>query len=254
MIQGQEKRIALSAVIITYNAAAQLDTCLSSLKFADEIVVLDSGSTDDTQAIATAHGARFVHQDWLGYGAQKQAAVEQAAHDWVLCIDADEWLSDELASSIASVLIAPACQAYEFPRCNRFMGRWLRHGEGYPDYSLRLFNRRHARWSDDTIHEKVVPDSTVERLHGDLMHDSAASLEDYLAKQNRYTSLQARQLFERGQHAGLGKLVFNPLFRFVKLYFVRLGLLDGRPGLVHISIGCFNTFMKYAKLFALQQK
>jgi glycosyltransferase involved in cell wall biosynthesis len=254
MIQGQHKRTALSAVIITYNAAAQLDTCLSSLKLVDEILILDSGSTDDTQAIATAHGARFVHQDWLGYGAQKQAAVEQASNDWVLCIDADEWLSTELASSIASALIDPAHQVYEFPRCNRFMGRWLRHGEGYPDYSLRLFNRHHARWSDDTIHEKVVSDSTVEKLRGDLMHDSAASLEDYLAKQNRYTTLQARQLNERGQHAGAGKLVFNPLFRFVKFYFVRRGFLDGLPGLVHISIGCFNTFMKYAKLIALQQK
>ena len=245
---------ALSAVIITHNAEAQLDTCLASLKLADEILILDSGSNDGTQAIADKHGARFVHQDWLGYGAQKQAAVDQASHDWVLCIDADEWLSSELITSIKKELQQPLHQAFAFPRCNRFMGRWLRHGEGYPDLSLRLFNRQHAYWGDAPIHEKVMTDCSVGRLDGDLMHESETSLDDYLSKQNRYTSLQAEQMHQRGKQAGIGKLLLNPVFRFAKFYLIRLGFLDGMPGLVHISIGCFNTFMKYAKLMALNYK
>ena len=242
----------LSAVIITYNAAAQLDSCLASLPPVQEILVVDSGSDDDTRLIAERHGARFIHQDWLGYGAQKQAAVDMAANDWVLCLDADEWLSDELRSSITQTLVDPRHMAYEFPRCNRFMGRWLRHGEGYPDLSLRLFDRRHAGWSDDPIHEKVVANGPVGRLSGDLMHESATSLEDYLAKQNRYTTLQAEQMSKAGKRAGAGKMVFNPLYRFIRFYLFRLGFLDGLPGLVHISIGCFNTFMKYAKLISMR--
>jgi glycosyltransferase involved in cell wall biosynthesis len=244
---------SLSAVIITYNAEGQLDACLTSLNLADEIIVLDSGSSDATQKIAERHGAQFHHQEWLGYGAQKQAGVKLASHDWVLCIDADEWLSKDLSASIRTALEAPAQQAYSFSRCNRFMGRWLRHGEGYPDISLRLFNRRHARWSDDPIHEKVIADCPVEKLEGDLMHESETSLEAYLEKQNRYTSLQAQQMYDQGRKAASGKLVFNPLFRFTRFYLFRLGFLDGLPGLIHISIGCFNTFMKYAKLMALHQ-
>jgi len=246
-------RTALSAVIITYNAAAQLDTCLRSVAWCDEIVVVDSGSSDGTAEIAARHGARFIDQPWLGYGPQKQAAVDAARHDWVLCIDADEWLSEELAGAIRHELESPAHRAYDFPRCNRFMGRWLRHGEGYPDLSLRLFHRGYARWSDDPIHEKVVCEGRHGTLHGDLMHESAEDLEDYLAKQNRYTSLQAAQLHARGERGGIAGLVLNPAYRFVKFYLLRLGFLDGLPGLVHIGIGCFNTFSKYAKLAALER-
>ncbi len=244
----------LSAVIITHNAAGQLDDCLNSLSFVSEIIILDSGSDDETGNIAQTYGARFIYQKWLGYGPQKQKAVELAKHDWVLCLDADERISEELAASIQSAMEGPQSAAYQFPRCNRFMGRWLRHGEGYPDISLRLFNRQHARWSDDSVHEVVETDETVATLEGDLMHDSASSLQDYLDKQNIYTSLQAEKMNLAGKQAGLGKLLLNPLFRFLKFYLLRLGFLDGIPGLVHILIGCQNTFIKYAKLMVLQQK
>ena len=138
-------------------------------------------------------------------------------------------------------------------RCNRFMGRWLKHGEGYPDWSLRLFDRRHARWSDDPVHEKVVANAPAGRLAGDLLHDSAESLSLYLDKQNRYTSMQAEVLFKAGKRAGVVQLVFSPALRFIKFYVLRLGFLDGVPGLVHIAIGCCNSFHKYAKLIALQR-
>ena len=244
----------LSAVIITHNAAGQLEDCLNSLSFVSEIIILDSGSDDETENIARSFAANFMHQEWLGYGPQKQKAVELAKYDWVLCLDADERISEELAASIQSAMEGPQYVAYQFPRCNRFMGRWLRHGEGYPDISLRLFNRQHARWSDDSVHEVVETDETVATLEGDLMHDSASSLQDYLDKQNIYTSLQAEKMNLAGKQAGLGKLLLNPLFRFLKFYLLRLGFLDGIPGLVHILIGCQNTFIKYAKLMVLQQK
>ncbi len=237
----------LSAVIITRDAADQLDECLQSLRFADEILVMDSGSSDSTVALARTFGARVVHQEWLGYGAQKQRAVETAAHDWVLCIDADERVSAPLAHAIRAALAAPREPAFEMARCNRFMGRWLRHGEGYPDWSLRLFDRRHARWSDDTVHEKVIANGPVARLAGDLLHESAESLRAYLDKQRRYTSLQATHL-RGGSRAGSAiRMIASPLVRFIKFYFVRRGFLDGVPVLVHIAIGCWTSYLQYAK-------
>jgi glycosyltransferase involved in cell wall biosynthesis len=244
----------LSAVIITHNAARQLADCLNSLSFVSEIIILDSGSDDETKNIADAYQARFVQQDWLGYGPQKQKAVELANYDWVLCLDADERVSEELAALIQTELNNPHHQAYQFPRCNRFMGRWLKHGEGYPDISLRLFDRNVASWSDDEVHEVVRTEVSVGTLSGDLLHDSASSLDDYLARQNLYTSLQAESMYQAGKQAGAGRLLFNPLFRFFKFYFFRLGFLDGIPGLIHILIGCQNTFIKYAKLIDMHKK
>jgi glycosyltransferase involved in cell wall biosynthesis len=244
----------LSAVIITHNAAAQLADCLNSLSFVDEIIILDSGSDDGTKDIADLFNARFQYQEWLGYGPQKQKAVELASNDWVLCIDADEQVSDELAASIQDEMKKPGFRAYQFPRCNRFMGRWLRHGEGYPDISLRLFERNHAAWSDDLVHEVVEATAPTGTLNGDLLHNSAESLSSYLEKQNRYTSLQAERMYLNGKSFGAGKLLINPIFRFVKFYLFRLGFLDGVPGLIHILIGCQNTFFKYVKLAELTNR
>ncbi len=243
----------LSVVLITHNAAEQLADCLASVAFADEVVVVDSGSSDGTGELAARYGARVIAREWLGFGPQKQFAVEQAAHDWVLCLDADERVSPELAASLVRALEAPAAQGYRMARCNRFLGRWLRHGEGYPDWSLRLFNRRHARWSDDAVHEKVLLQGPAATLAGDLLHESAEDLARYLDKQNRYTSLAAQELHRRGRRAGLAQLLLSPPLRFVKFYLLRLGFLDGLAGLVHIGIGCMNSFVKYAKLIELQR-
>lgn len=247
-------RQPLSAVIITLNAAAQLEACIRSVAFANDIVVVDSGSQDGTPELAARLGARVMHQDWLGYGAQKQFAVQQAQFDWVLCIDADERVSDALRAAIESALVAPRVSGYEMPRRNRFMGRWLKHGEGYPDWSLRLFDRRDGRWSSGSVHEKVVLRGAPSRLTGDLLHESAEDLGAYLAKQNHYTSLQAAALFKRGKRVGVVRLVVSPALRFLKFYVWRRGFLDGAAGLVHISIGCHNSFIKYAKLMALADK
>ena len=246
-------REPLSVVLIAHNAAHQLEECLASAAFADEIVLVDSGSTDATREVAARHGARIVSRDWLGYGRQKQFAVEQARHEWVLCLDADERVSPELRASIERALAAPVAPVYRMPRCNRFLGRWLRHGEGYPDWSPRLFDRRKARWSDDPVHEKVLYAVTPGTLEGDLLHDSAEDLAHYLDKQNRYTTLAAEQLYERGRSAGAFELLASPAVRFLKFYVLRLGFLDGLAGLVHIGIGCMNSYMKHAKLIEMHR-
>ena len=240
-------RKRLSVTIITLNEERRIGKCIKSVSFADEIVVVDSGSRDRTVEIAKQAGAQVIHQDWLGYGRQKQFAVEQTVNDWVLCLDADEWLSPELSQSIQSVLEHPEFSAYQFPRRNRFMGRWLRHGEGYPDWSLRLFKRDHAHWSEDEVHEKVVPGGDVGKISGDLMHESEETLQQYLEKQDRYTTLQAQRLKADGKRGSVIKIVLSPLFRFIKFYFIRLGVLDGLPGLMHILIGCKNSYTKQLK-------
>jgi len=241
-------RQPLSVAIITLNAAAQLEACLQSVRFAEEIIVVDSGSTDGTMALAAAYGARVIEQAWLGFGPQKQFAVDAAGHDWVPCLDADERVTPELQTAIENALKSPSTAAYRFARCNRFLGRYLRHGEGYPDWSLRLFDRRQARWSNDPVHEKVETAGRVDTLSGDLQHDSAETLAAYLAKQNRYTTLAAEMALAAGKRTGFARIALSPLVRFIKFYFVRQGFRDGLPGLIHIAIGCFNSFIKYSKM------
>ena len=244
-------RLALSLVVVAHDAGKELADCLASAAFASEAIVVDSGSRDDTVEIARRFGARVITQTWLGYGPQKNFAVAQAAHDWVLCLDVDERVSPELERAIRSAMREPRRQAYAMARRNRFLGRWLAHGEGYPDWNVRLFDRRHARWSEDVVHEHVVADGPVGRLDGDLLHASAESLDRYLAKQNRYTTLQAEAMHARGERFSAVRLVLSPLVRFVRFYVLRAGFLDGSAGLVHIAIGAFASFLKYAKLRAL---
>jgi glycosyltransferase involved in cell wall biosynthesis len=239
----------LSVVIISKNEANAIGGCLDSVTgVADEVVVLDSGSTDATRELCAERGARVIDTDWPGFGPQKNRAVGAARNDWVLCLDADERLSAELAESIKAALVEPACSAYRFARRNRFLGRYLRHGEGYPDWSLRLFDRRVAHWSLDAVHEKVICDAPVGVIAGDLLHDSAETLDGYLAKQNRYTSLAAESAALDDRPVSAARMVLSPLVRFIKFYFLRSGFRDGVPGLVHIAIGCFNSFIKYAKI------
>jgi glycosyltransferase involved in cell wall biosynthesis len=245
-------RQPLSVAIITLNAVSQLEACLESVRFAEEIVVVDSGSSDGTQALAERYGARVIEQEWLGFGPQKQFAVQAAGHDWVLCLDADERVTPVLQSAIETALQAPTFSAYRFPRCNRFLGRYLKHGEGYPDWSLRLFDRRQARWSSDAVHEKVETDGAVGELQADLLHDSAESLASYLTKQNRYTTLAAEMALAAGKRASFGRIALSPVVRFIKFYVVRQGFRDGLPGLIHIAIGCFNSMMKYSKMLERQ--
>ncbi|AOU97050.1 benzoate transporter [Acidihalobacter yilgarnensis] len=243
-------RELVSAVIITQNEAARIGACLDCLDFADEILIVDAGSTDGTLAIAEGRGIRVIHHDWAGFGPQKRFAVEQAAHDWVLCVDADERVTDALRASIEDVLAAPQAMVCRIARRNRFMGRWLRHGEGYPDHVIRLFHRGHAEWSDDPVHETVLTDDPVITLVGDLLHESETGVCDYAAKQVRYARLQGDRLRAAGARSSWPRALLSPITRFIKFYLIRLGFLDGLPGLAHILLGCFASFLKHLDLLA----
>ncbi len=247
--------IPISLVVITRDAQDDIAECLASAPFVAEALVVDSGSADHTVEIARRSGARVLSQAWLGFGPQKQFGVQMAAHDWVLCLDADERVSPELARSIETLLAGgePSHRAYALARRNRFLGRWLAHGEGYPDWTTRLFDRRRARWSDDAVHEKVIAEGRVGRLDGDLMHASAESIERYIAKQNRYTTLQADMLHARGERGSAVAMAAAPVARFLRFYVFKLGFLDGAAGFAHIAIGAFASFLKHAKLRALDQ-
>lgn len=247
-------RQPLTVAVITRDAEPQLGALLDSVAFADEVVVVDSGSEDATVALAEARGARVVLQPWLGFGRQKQFAVGCATHDWVLCLDADERVTPELARSVEEALREPRFFAWRMARRNRFLGAWLAHGEGYPDWCVRLFHRSRASWSNDEVHETVLTTAPVGTLAGDLLHESADDVGAYLEKQNRYTSLQAEALHRQGLRAGYAQLFLSPLARFVKFYVLRLGFLDGGPGFAHVAIGCNNAFQKYLKLIERQRQ
>src|SRR5574340_1587211 len=246
--------LPLSMIVITRDAEDDIAECLASAAFAAESVVVDSGSADHTVDVAMRRGARVLQRAWTGFGPQKQFGVEAASHDWVLCLDADERVTPALARSLEALFVRgePSHAAYEVARRNRFLGRWLAHGEGYPDRIVRLFDRRRARWSSDPVHERVVASGAVGRLDGDLLHLSAESIERYVAKQNRYTTLQAEILHAAGARSSAAAMVLSPLARFVRYYVARLGFLDGAAGFAHIAIGAFASFLKHVKLRALE--
>ncbi len=253
MANPADDKLPLTVAIIALNAGSQIGPCLASVDFADEVLVVDSGSTDDTVEVSRRHGARVEAREWLGFGRQKQHAVSIAKHDWVLCLDADERVTEALARGIRTALAGRRYHAYRMARRNRFLGRWLGHGEGYPDWSLRLFHRAYASWSNDEVHEAVLTTAEVGRLEGDLLHDSAEDVATYMTKQNRYTTLHAEALYRQGVRASYWRLFASPLVRFVKFYLVRFGFLDGGPGFAHVVIGCNNTFHKYLKLIELEK-
>jgi glycosyltransferase involved in cell wall biosynthesis len=269
--------LPISAVLITLNAVHQLEEAIKSVGFCDECLVVDSGSSDGTVALARQLGARVLHCDWRGFGPQKHWAVAQAKHAWVLCLDADERVGPELQHSIQALWQKDKGRegplehiwGFKIPRCNAFLGRMLRHGEGYPDWCLRLFNRQYAQWSQDAVHEKVEPlaqalatktgdkqsdANPIGKLCGNLLHYSADTLEHYLNKQNCYTTLQAQHMAALHQYPSAARMAAAPWVRFFKFYVLRLGFLDGWQGFVHIGIGCFFTFVKYAKARELQAK
>ena len=244
----------MSAVVITLNEQRNIKKCLESLEFCAERLVVDSGSSDETVNIAKQMGAKVIHQEWLGFGKQKQFSVTRAAHDWVLCLDADEWLSDELTDSIRELFESPpSARIYQFARRDYFLGRWLKHG-GYPELSPRLFNRNFAQWSDDMVHETVITEESPVTCAGDLMHYTSDSLSHSVMKRTEYGNMQVIDMYERGIRPRLTKLVFSPIMRFLKLYVLRQGFRDGVPGFVLAAISSFFCFYKYAMLFELDYK
>ena len=245
---------SLSVVVIVKNEARNIGVCLRSVAFADEIVVLDSGSTDGTPQIARSLGASVtIDSDWQGFGVQKNRALALATCDWVLSIDADERVSRELQSAIRHAIGAPAFDVYCFPRSSSYCGQFMRRSGWYPDYVTRLFRRGSARFSDDLVHEKVIASERVGKLQPPLLHESFRNFEAVLDKTNRYSTAGAQMLFDKGRNASLGKAVGHGLWAFLRTYFLQLGMLDGRMGLVLAISNAEGTYYRYLKLWLLQR-
>ena len=244
----------LSVVVITRNEAPNIRAALESARWADELVVVDSGSTDDTVRIARGVADRVTTHEWTGYGAQKNHATALAAHDWVLSLDADERVTPALAREIRSLLgVEPAARAYRIPRVTRYLGRWIRSTDWYPDLQLRLYDRRAARWNDRLVHESVAVDGPVGRLQGELQHHAYRDVSHHLQTIDRYTTLAARQMWREGRRAGWPDLAARPAAAFLRNYLFRRGVRDGVQGLLVSMLNAGYVFLKFVKLWERQR-
>ena len=243
----------VTATVITRNEADNIAAALQSVSWADEIVVVDSGSTDDTVAIARRHAARVEVRDWPGYSAQKNYAAEIASNDWILSIDADERVPPELAAEIRALLAGgPAAQGYRIPRVAWYLGRWIRSTDWYPDYQLRLYDRRAGKWNGRRVHESVELQGTPGQLRHELQHYAYRDLSHHLATIDRYTTLAAEQWLAEGRTTNGLELLVHPRLAFIRNYLLRGGIRDGEPGLLVSKLNSYYVFLKLAKLWELQ--
>ncbi len=253
----------LSACIIAFNEADRIEDCIKSLEFCDEVLVVDSGSTDETRELAEGLGARVIQREWPGHVAQKEFTIREAKFDWVLCVDADERISPELAVEIKALKAKgfsgeselPA--AWTMPRLTWWMGKAIRRGTWYPDRQLRLFDRRRAHWGGYDPHDKVVLDESCAgekgQLSGDLFHFSYRDLGGHLDTIDKFTQISSRGLFERGRRATQGDLIIRPAVRFFRFYVLKLGFLEGWRGLCLAYLAAHYVRLKYMRLMVLQR-
>ncbi|HKB11710.1 MAG TPA: glycosyltransferase family 2 protein [Vicinamibacterales bacterium] len=246
---------AVSVTIITRNEAADLADALTSVAWADEIVVVDSHSTDETAAIARRFTDRVVAREWPGYVAQKNYAASLATHDWILSLDADERVTPELAAEIkARLATSPSEVAFRIPRVTWHLGRWIRSTDWYPDFQLRLYDRRAAEWTGKYVHEAVSVRGRIGELRGELQHYAYRDIADHLETIDRYTTLAARQMYETGRRANLADLALHPPLAFLRNYVARGGFRDGATGFLISRMNAYYVFLKFAKLWELQRK
>jgi glycosyltransferase involved in cell wall biosynthesis len=248
--------MSLSAIIIAKNAEGTIRRCLESVAWADEIVVVEHGSTDRTADICRELGARL-HQtsDWPGFGRQKNRALDLARGEWVLSLDADEWVTPELRAEIARAIAAPGGSAvFRFPRRSSFCGRFMRHSGWWPDYVTRLFRRGTARFSDVPVHETLIVNGAVGTLAQPLLHESVSDLDQMLVKMNGYSTASAGALHERGRRASLATALAHGGWTFIRTYVLRAGFLDGREGLMLAIANAEGSYYRYLKLMLLAEK
>ena len=245
----------VSIVVITLDEEDHLRRCLESVAWADEIVVVDAESRDKTVQVAREFTDRVISRPWAGFATQKNFAVEQTTGDWVLSLDADEEASPELREEIAAAIADPqACDGYAIRRRNVFLGQWIRHGGLYPDWQVRLFRRGRGRFAERAVHESVSVTGPVGRLRGHLVHRSYDGVSDFVERANRYSSLAAEQLIRDGRRVRAGELVLRPLGRFLSMYLVKRGFLDGRRGLLLASLYAYYVFMRSAKVWEVTRR
>lgn len=245
----------LSITIITLNEEKKIRRAIESVKWADDILVVDSGSTDQTVAIAKSLGARVLHNPWQGYGQQKNFAQTHARHPWVLNIDADEYVPEGLRKKIQAALAtwtpensAEAAQGFEMPRKTLYLGRWIRHGGWYPNYLVRLAHRDFAKWSEPQVHEQLLIQGKTSRIEEPLCHDAFDSIADQILTNLRFAQLGSADLREKGRRPSVFKLVLKPIWKFIETYFLKKGFLDGLPGFIISVNAAHSMFLKYAFL------
>jgi glycosyltransferase involved in cell wall biosynthesis len=240
--------LKISATVVTLNEERNIARALESLRCVDEIVVVDSGSSDRTVEVALRLGARVLQETWRGYAGQKNFASQCAAYDWILSIDADESVTEELEGEILALKRdGPGRDAYSMPRLAQYLGRWITHGGWYPDRKVRLFDRRRAEWVGDYVHESVRVTGSTGELHGKLLHFTCDSLSDHMRTLDRYTTLAARELLAKNSTVPMHRMIFDPAWTFVRTYLMRRGFLDGPQGLAIAWMAALYTFLKYAK-------
>ena len=242
----------ISATIITHNEEGNIAEALERLGWVNEIVVVDSGSRDRTLDICALYTDKVFHRDWTGFVDQKNYAVERASNDWILSLDADERPSAELESEIQSLRRGGFKRdGYRIPRVAHFMGRWIRHGDWYPDYQLRLFDRRRGRWQGGRVHESVKTEGSLGQLRGEIQHFTYREISDYLKRLETYSTLAAQDYRQKGRRSSVLRLLGDPPATFLKGYFFRGGFLDGVPGLMVAVMAAISVYFKYAKLYEL---
>lgn len=245
----------LTVTVITRNEAPNIGAVLASVSWADEIIVVDAESTDDTVALARRQASRVVVREWPGFSAQKNFAADQATNDWVLSVDADERVTPELAVEIRALLAGePAARGYRVPRVSFYLGRWVRSTDWYPDAQLRLYDRRVGRWVGDYVHEHVEVRGAVERLRHNLQHLPYRDISHHLQTMDRYTTLAARQMQGEGRRVGAAGLLARPLGAFGRNYLLRGGWRDGTVGLTISLLNSYYVFLKFAKLWEATRK
>jgi glycosyltransferase involved in cell wall biosynthesis len=245
---------ALSATIITHNESANIARVIRSLSCADEIVVIDSNSTDDTREIAAGLGARVINHAFEGFAAQKNFSSEQAQYDWILSLDADEELDDKAQAALVEWKRSePSAAGYQFARRAQYLGRWILHSGWYPDFKLRLFDRRRGSWQGAFVHESVVVNGPVATLPGEILHYTCNSIEEHRQRIEFYTDLAAKEMFERNERVSLLRRALAPPWIFLNTYLLRLGILDGPQGYLIAKMAARYVRRKYAKLEEMQK-
>lgn len=245
----------ITATVITFNEEHNIGEALESLSWADEIVVVDSESIDRTVEIARSFTERVHVRPWPGYSAQKNFAAEQASNDWIFSLDADERVSEALARDLQQLKLGvpPHSYAFEMPRLTFYLGRWIRHSGWRPDYKLRLYDRRRARWRGDYVHETLEVEGSVTRLSGDILHYTVRDASEHHLRMDRYTTLAAEQSYSQGKQASLSSLFVSPAAVFLRSYILKLGFLDGVPGLAIARFAAHYEFLKNLKLWEMKR-
>ena len=244
----------LSAAVITFNEQSNICRCLESLRWADEIIVVDSFSTDATVELARRYTDRVLQRPWPGHVLQKQFALEQATGDWIISLDADEELSPEAADDIRQSLGSPTAgiDGFTFPRQSFYLGRWIRHGGWYPDRKLRLVRRGRARWTGEDPHDKLIADGPTRDFSGNINHYVYSDISHQLRTVDSFSAITARQWHAQGRRAGAAIMASKAIGKFLETYVWKLGMLDGMPGFIISVVSSYYVFLKYAKLWELQ--